>query len=254
LLDSIARAHFPHNGITLIISVDGPGNEGVETVAKNFCWNYGDKRIIVQKEHLGLKRHIFSCSAFVDEFEHAIILEDDLIVSPYFYEYALSAGSFYKDESRLAGISLYNYQISEFSNQPFMPIDDGSDCYFLQLPSSWGQLFNKDQWNKFISWLAVHKSIEGANIPQPVKSWGIHSWKKHFIHYLIDQDLYFVYPRLSLTTNFEEIGVHAETNGKFQSNMQQAMRSYHFLKFEESKSVYDAWFEMKPIALNKWTD
>jgi hypothetical protein len=49
----------------------------------------------------------------------------------------------------------------------------------------------------------------GPHIPAYLQQWGPESWKKHFIHYLVDTGKYFVFPRISLTTNFEDYGTHA---------------------------------------------
>jgi len=255
LLDSIAQAKYPTTNVTLIISIDGPGNNYLIDMANNFRWDFGEKKVIIQSHHMGLKNHIFYCTNWVNEFGEIIILEDDLLVSPYYYSYALEASSFYRNDDLVAGVSLYNYQVSEFSNQPFIPIQDGFDNYFVQLPSSWGQMFNKNQWGRFMSWYELNNDkFEKSLVPEQVKAWGPHSWKKHFIHYLIDQNLFFVFPRISLTTNFEELGVHAQTSGKYQTPILNYSKNFHFSELNTSKSIYDAWFEITATALNRWTD
>lgn len=253
LLGSLSQAVYPSTPVPLIISIDGPLNAEVEEMAQNFVWKYGPKTVVVQQEHLGLKNHIFLCVDWVEEYENVIILEDDLMVSPYFYEYALKAVPFYHEEDKVGGISLYSYQVSEFSNHNFEPINDGFDVYFLQLPSSWGQIFNKSGWRRFKDWLKKNHNIAmQANIPSNVKDWGDHSWKKHFIHYMVSNDLYFVFPRVSLSTNFEELGTNSDSSGKYQVPIQNKPKEYVWSKLENSQSVYDAFFEIKPQSLNKW--
>jgi hypothetical protein len=253
LLDSLSKATFSVENIPLIISIDGPGNELVKGVAEKFNWKFGPKEIHVQEKHLGLKQHMITCTNLVNKYENILLLEDDLLVSPHFYEYAIRALDFYKEEEKLAGISLYNYEVTESTGQSFRPLDDGSDVYFLQHPSSWGQVFTKKQWNGFMDWNKAHEAyFNDAYLPSNVKGWGVHSWKKHFVHYMAENDLYFVYPRLSFTTNLEGIGTHSNSIGTFQTTLQESGKSHVFNHFSQSKSIYDAWFEIKPLALNKW--
>jgi len=239
------------DNVTLVISIDGPPNQQVFNIAKEFLWKHGEKKIILKDKNLGLKKHIIECTDLVNVYDCVIVLEDDLYVSPYFYEYAQQALAFFKENEDLAGISLYSYSISEFSNKPFIPLNDGYDNYFLQLPSSWGQIFTKKQWQGFRNWFVLNEDNFNAEIvPEAVGKWGEHSWKKHFIQYLIEKDLFFVFPKLSLTTNFEDPGTNSDSSGKFQVPIETVSKEYKFLSFNESNLKYDAWYEILPESLN----
>ncbi len=252
LLNSIAAAHYEGEDITLVISIDQSGSDSVKTIAGNFDWKHGTKQIISHAEHLGLKRHILFCGALAKEQGAVIVLEDDLMVSPFFYDYARQAHAYYKDEPSIAGISLYNYQVAESCFLPFKAIDDGSEVYFMQVASSWGQLWTKRQWEDFETWFARHPEPgDDPSIPGYIRQWGDRSWKKHFIHYLIASSKYFVFPRLSLSTNFEDDGTNASTKQVFQVPLQLAKKQYEFRKFRESHAVYDAWFELLPACINQ---
>jgi len=252
LLNSIAAAHYEQEEISLIISIDKSESDSVKAVAGNFDWEYGTKQIISHAEHLGLKRHILFCAALAKEYGAVIVLEDDLMVSPFFYGYAMQAYTYYKDETGIAGISLYNYQVAENCFLPFKAIDDGSEVYFMQVASSWGQLWTKKHWEDFEAWFNEHPELgNDPSIPQYIRQWGDRSWKKHFIHYLISTSQYFVFPRLSLSTNFEDDGTNASTKQIFQVPLQVAKKQYEFRKLSESQAVYDAWFELLPACINQ---
>ena len=251
LLQSLATAIYNIDDIQLIISVDKSENEDVIDIAKSFDWKFGKKKIIQHSNHLGLKQHILFCGDLTYEYNAIILLEDDLLVSSYFYEYAIQASEFYKDNSRVAGISLYNYQVAESCFYPFQAIDDGSDVYFMQVASSWGQLWRKDHWMNFKNWFAGNPDlVQNIVLPDYLFLWGEHSWKKHFIHYLITENKYFVFPRLSLTTNFEEEGTNSSTKNTFHVPIQLSSKKYQFQNLDQSKSIYDAWFEILPDSLN----
>lgn len=251
LLNSIAAAHYDSDEISLIISIDKSESDRVKTIAGNFEWAYGTKQIISHEEHLGLKRHILFCGGLAKEHGAVIVLEDDLMVSPFFYGYARQAYTYYKDEAGIAGISLYNYQVAESCFLPFKAIDDGSEVYFMQVASSWGQLWTKKHWEEFEAWFDMHPKLgDDPSIPGYIRQWGDRSWKKHFIHYLISTSRYFVFPRLSLSTNFEDEGTNASTKQVFQVPLQIAQKQYDFRKLNESHAVYDAWFELLPACIN----
>ena len=251
LLNSIKKASFSDkDNIPLVISIDKADNPDVIELAEKFDWTFGEKIIIRQTEHLGLKKHILKCGDLTARFEAVIVLEDDLVVAPYFYEYALQARNFYGSDDRVAGISLYAYAIAESCFYPFIPIDDGYDNYFMQIASSWGQLWTKTQWDGFSSWMALgSEDTAGKLFPEYLSHWGEQSWKKLYIKYLISNNLYFVFPRYSLTTNFEDRGVHATSKGLYQVPLSLEPKVYMFCSLDSSQSRYDAWFEIEPEIL-----
>jgi hypothetical protein len=252
LLASIANANYSRRDIPLIISIDYSNNPDIELLAESFNWLFGEKIIMRQTSRLGLKEHILQCGDLTTTYNSIIILEDDLAVSPYFFEYAVKAKDFYKNDSNIAGISLYNYQVTENGFYPFHAIDDSSDTYFMQVASSWGQLFTNQQWQSFRAWLKEHpKLADDYSVPNYLKYWGKHSWKKHYIHYLIVTDKYFVFPRLSLSTNFGDPGTNASSENVFHVPLQISSCNHTFQILENSLSVYDAWFEIKPFVLSK---
>ncbi|MBL4709045.1 MAG: glycosyltransferase family 2 protein, partial [Flavobacteriales bacterium] len=245
LLNSLDKAHFSLSNVPLIISIDQNSNHAVYSIAENFQWSYGTKEIIVHQQHLGLKEHVLSCGNLILKLDAAILLEDDLIVAPYFYNYAILAQQFYEKDKAIAGISLYSYAVAESCFLPFHANDDGFHNYFMQVPSSWGQLWTAEQWRKFIHWKDSFTNDTAKALPNYVKEWGSNSWKKDFFQYLIDKELYFVFPRKSHTTNFEDRGTHAKTKDLFQVELQNYNQEYRFSNRQQSTAQYDSSFEIK---------
>jgi hypothetical protein len=130
LLSSLANLEcngLPRN-IPLVISLDGGHPGDVYQIAHDFHWAHGEKIIQAHSAHLGLKDHIVSCGDLTANFDSIILLEDDLFVSPYFYQYAKEAEEFYANDSSIAGIALYSQYVNETASQSFCPIHDGSDA------------------------------------------------------------------------------------------------------------------------------
>lgn len=251
LLKSLNQAHFTQKNIPLIISIDKNTNQQVYAMAQDFQWDYGDKLVIEHQSHLGLKNHVLYAGSLTQKWGSVILLEDDLILAPYFYDYALQALSFYENDNKIAGISLYSYALTESNFFPFHPYDEGYDNYFMQVPCSWGQLFTSKQWQNFENWLKKGEQSKSKYFPTYAEDWGEKSWKKAFLGFMIQEDLYFVYPHKSLTSNFEDRGTNSRTDRLFQVELQNYTKACRFLKFDQALSIYDAHFEIKAESLKR---
>ena len=251
LLDSLNNAYYPEElNVPLIISVDKSDSTEVAGIAKDYVWIHGDKSVRLQERNLGLRKHVLKCGDIAFEYDGIIMLEDDLYVSPSFYMYTLTALNHCRNDKRICGISLYNHRLNVHAREPFEAIDDGYDNYYMQLASSWGQAFLKDMWSAFRKWYEDNsdKAIGAANVPVNISSWSDRSWLKYFIKYLIDNDSYFLYPRVSFTTNFGDEGTHAKSGVNDLQVPLAGIRKYgqvnfHFSDIDGSGSVYDAYFE-----------
>ena len=253
ILASLRKANYPQE-VKLIISIDGEGSQDVIDMANDFLWEFGEKEIVIHEYNLGLRQHILSCGDLSLNYDGIILLEDDLYVSPVFYHYTIQAFKFYQQDTNVAGISLYAHDFNETALFPFRPMLDGSDVFFLQLASSWGQCWSAKQWLLFKEWYEKEASQEILSetfLPSDVLLWPETSWKKYFIKYLIEQDKYFVYPRYSLTTNFGDKGAHHNENKWFQVPLQYEHRQFILKEFAKSNAVYDSFCEILPLRLNR---
>lgn len=251
LLNSLARASYPSEQITLHISIDASDNSKVKELADRFEWEFGEKIVDLKSENLGLLKHVLSCGELTNDYESIIVLEDDLVVAPGFYQYAEKANEFYSADEKIAGVSLFTYPVEENNFYPFQPIQDDSDVHFIQVASSWGQSWTKNQWLKFTSWLTENSVNKEPLLPDYILNWGSNSWKKLFINYLIDSDRYFVFPNTSYSTNFEDEGTHATKTGLFQVPMTFGVSEPRLKKWNDSNSIYDVYFELIPRALKR---
>ena len=252
LLSSVKAADFPKdNPVALVISIDKGDNPEVAVAAREFEWTYGEKRIVEHKERLGLKRHVLECSGYSLEYGSAILLEDDLYVAPDFYEFARKALEFSDSDERIAGVSLYNHRLNVHAREPFEAIDDGFDNWYFRFASSWGQAYTAKQWKAFAAWMEKNDTTPFPDsVPENVRSWGESSWLKYFIRYVVEKDLFFLYPRVSRTTNFSEAGTHRMGQvADLQVPLGRAPVSgeYRFSTTEESGSKYDAYFENRDL-------
>lgn len=254
ILKTISAARYDGMvDVPLVISVDKSEHTDVLAVAKAFEWSHGSKRIIEHHENLGLKKHVISCGDLTEEYEAIILLEDDLLVSPEYYQYAVQALNFYDDQPEVSGISLYSYDFNEYAESRFTPLEDGFDNYFIQTACSWGQAWTASQWNAFKAWYKNCLSFEEGSdrLPQKLLEWSERSWKKFFIKYMICTNKYFVYPRVSLSTNSGESGTNHRGSLNYQVPLQLGHRDYCFSQLERSLSRYDGHYELEAQCLQQ---
>ncbi|WP_159078789.1 glycosyltransferase family protein [Orrella marina] len=255
-MKSIDNAIFD-SSINLIISLDGGYSKESLVVAKKFASQFakGSVEIIAREVNLGLRQHILWCGDQTERFGSVIVLEEDLLVDPQFYIYAKQAALFYQNDSRIGGISLYAQEFNEYSGLPFIPLKNGTSCYFMQVASSWGQLWTLMQWNDFKIWYKnndENELLKIKNLPKNVKSWPESSWKKYYSGYLSKRDKFIVYPYQSYSTNVSDIGGTHISNGTsfLQTNFLYSERSLDKFNFPELESINSVYYDsfMEPAS------
>ncbi len=124
---------------------------------------------------------------------HSLFLEDDISVSPLYYLYSLKCINLFLSERRISnviGCSLYTPRLDEISwtDDPQHPplwnpsdsVGEGDLWVYYQLPCSWGAIYEKNEWMKFIAFLR-HRIKAQARIPEIPNSrsnqWE-QSWKR----------------------------------------------------------------------------
>lgn len=248
LLTSITQASFPVDDIHLIISIDECNkSDEVQNVADNIEWTHGIKEVRRFKKRQGLRNHVIQCGDLSEKYGAVIILEDDLIVSQSFYIYAFQAVNFYKENNRIAGIGLYSHAWNGYAGYHFIPAASKYDTYLGQFSITWGECWTFNQWNGFKNWYLVHTNklqTVDDNMPESISHWGNQSWGKYFAKYIVENDLYYVIPYFSLSTNFSEIGEHNNIqNTAHQVSILEGVKSDYFFPEVEDAIKYDLFFE-----------
>jgi hypothetical protein len=251
LLDLLAQAWYPAGqAVPLHISLEAGHDPLVATLAEEFPWPYGPKRVVRQAERLGLRAHILHCGDLTREYGHVLILEDDLLVAPGFYRYAQATLAASAADPRIAGVALYRYALSEQHRLPFVPSSSPADDHYIQLPCSWGQAFSAAQWQAFTVWReGQDEAAIDALVPPYVRAWGAQSWKRVCTAYLRAQDRYFLYPNAALATHPGHAGTHSDAGSVMHVALDMGRREWHFAGLDAAEGVYDAWLEPHPRVL-----
>jgi len=262
LLGSINNAAYPGEGcIKLVLSLDGGADWRVVDIAKQFQFKHGTCEVIIRDRNLGVREHLLWCGDQTRKYGAVIVLEDDLVVDPHFYAYAVAAQETYGEDRQIAGIALYSPAYNEYAHLPFIPRFSGFSCYFMQVVCSWGQLWNRGQWDAFRRWYDRNGSQDAVDrcekLPDRVKRWPESAWDKYFCAYLAACDRYFIYPYRSYTTNFNDPGgQHSrKATNRFQVPMADPLRPpdrFRFEPFPISKNRFDAFMEPEPHVIGKF--
>lgn len=131
----------------LYIFSDGPRDkDDIDNI--NLVRNYiktikGFKNITIfeRDENLGLAKSIINGVSFVvNKYGEVIVLEDDIVTSPYFLKFMNEGLDFYQHQKKIWHISGWNY-----------PIDaEGlEDVFFWKVMNCWGWATWSDRWNFF---------------------------------------------------------------------------------------------------------
>lgn len=245
-LKSLEDAYYAEDTMDLIISVDNCGYDAVAEAARAFHWSHGEKIVRTFSERQGLRKHILSCGDFLEEYDALVVLEDDIVVSPAYYEYMKQAVAFYKDNSDIAGIALFSRDLSGCL-KPFTPEASAYDVYYMQYPQSWGQIWMKNQWFAFREWYEEHKDddLDSVYYPKSMSDYPATSWAKYHGKYCVDCDKYFVYPYHALSTCYADVGAHTQEMDLFAQvpMLYQLGKQYRLCDDKEKMTVYDVFFE-----------
>lgn len=146
LLDSLSAC--PEFGSAAVnIFIDGPRSAAeAETVAQTIAVARqaarADWRIVVAETNRGLRRSIHAgVSDVCERFGHAIVLEDDLILSPAALTYFSEALVRYADDARVWSICGYTYKHPDLTRD--------NRAFFLPFAHPWGWATWQRAWRQF---------------------------------------------------------------------------------------------------------
>lgn len=131
----------------LIIYSDAARNDkdiaAVEEVRRLVCSTQGFRSVTVveRQSNYGLARNIIEGVGEVcQRYGRVIVLEDDLVTSPYFLSYMNQALNHYQEEKKVWHISGWNYPIAT---------DGLEDVLFIRVMNCWGWATWSDRWMHF---------------------------------------------------------------------------------------------------------
>lgn len=145
LVESLLR-NAEATGSSLFIYSDAPRDESVRPAVDEVrryvrsIRGFDRVEVVERTENWGLARSIIDgVSTALQRFDRVIVLEDDLVLSPYFLRFMNEALETYKDEPRVGHI-----QACDFTQDPSLP-----DTFLIKWTGSWGWATWRRAWKHF---------------------------------------------------------------------------------------------------------
>ena len=194
--------------------------------------------IIYSKTNKGLANSIIEgVTEIINRHGSAIVLEDDLLTSPYFLNYMNEALLHYQNKKSVFSISGYNLPPLKMP----IPVDYEYDVFVSLRNSSWGWATWADRWTQvdwsmtyfetFIKDNNIKKAFDrgGDDLSMALKqqysneidSWAIRFAFSHFINHAIA-----IFPRISLVDNIglDGSGIHcSKGNSSLKNELNKAV-------------------------------
>jgi len=235
LLTSLVQANFVGATVPLDIHLEAQEPEELLRYVVQFEWPFGPKQVHLRQSKGGLINAVLESWYPASMEEMAVILEDDVEVSPFFFLWILGILKQFKGSSsvdpRFVGISLYTPRVGElklprprynFTSLLLENDDVERKVFRFQLPCSWGALYFAQFWMELRDYVSV-RLREGGEAGRFVipgsrsRGWS-DSWKKFAIELFWSKGYYLVYPNLpkqsSFSTNHLEVGKHIGGSSK----------------------------------------
>ncbi len=119
---------------------DSPSVELVRQIVRSKQW-CGTVHIIEREQNIGLANSVIhGVTELCNKYGKVIVLEDDLVLSPFFLEYMNKALDIYEQESRVIQISGYMFPVK---------LESVNDAIFLPFTTSWGWATWQRAWKYF---------------------------------------------------------------------------------------------------------
>lgn len=201
-------------------------------------------RIVERDKNLGLAANIIDgVTHVVQEFGSVIVLEDDLVTSPYFLQYMNDALSFYENEENVISIHGYIYPVRKTLPETFFI--KGADCWGWATWKRGWDLFNPD--GEYLLKELERRQLEGKfdfdhsypytrmlrqQIEKKNNSWAVRWYASAFL-----LDKLTLYPGKSLVAQIgmDGSGTHCQTNEMFDVTLSQSPVSMFEDKIYESE-------------------
>jgi hypothetical protein len=258
LLASLGRASHPAGvPIPLVISIDPPSDPGVgeavEAVADGFDWRHGPKQVLRQPAPLGLTGNLLACGDLTARFGSIVFLEDDLVVSPVYYASTANLLAAYGADDRVALGCLYGLWFNGYTGDPFEPLDDGSDGFFLGVPYTQGLAFSDVQWARLRPAIVDHRSLEpDCRLHPAFLTLGDDEWFPRLANAIVASCRHVAFPRRSLVSGWGDTGTHfAAPTIRFQVALRRAGTADRWAPLDTAEAVYDPFFELEPTVLRR---
>lgn len=227
---------------------------------------FKEVRVVESAYNKGLANSIIGgVTEVINEFERVIVLEDDLLTSPYFLKYMNSALDYYQDRPAVMSISANRPPMDKME----IPADYPYDVFVCLRSYSTGWATWKDRWNR-VDW-SMDFMDEFMKHPEQIEAFNragddmtrllimqkegkIDSWAMRFGFAHFKEHSVAILPCVSYVDNigFDGTGIHSGTNttNEFRNDLSLSVKEPRFvdLIYEDARIInafYNRFCEKK---------
>ncbi|XP_028780788.1 uncharacterized protein LOC114737055 [Neltuma alba] len=250
--------HFTHqNGSSTTVDQKLNESRRILEFVDGFDWKFGDKLVHYRTTNVGLQAQWLEAWWPSSDNEFAFIVEDDLEISPLYYEFIKSLiVNFYYNASNYSpsiyGASLQRPRFVPGKHGNKLQLDDRTRLFLYQLVGTWGQILFPKPWKEFRLWYDKNKSkdirpfLEGMVTTGWYKKMGERIWTPWFIKFIQSRGYFNIYTNFlherALSVSHRDAGVnYGKTAGPDSQLLDDRSLDFNIL-------------EMHPLSSLKWFD
>lgn len=262
LLDSLNEADYLGDKVAIDVWIDrsksGIIHEETYLTAKRFRFKHGTINVHNQTKHAGIYgQWMKTWNPSPDSKEIAVILEDDLTVSKYFYKWLKNVHRKYDSLPYVNGYALQGYSIKHGGAGGQLRAPGENIVFMYPILGTWGFSPSRVNWIRYVQWYDTMSqvkqfkpTVQGIlptlwynNFLKQGKTDGM--WSMWHIYHAWKYEERTIYPNLpgraGLTVNWKEAGLHYNKAQTVVKNKDPILSEWD-VKFDELPGV--------PIHLN----
>ncbi|KAJ8450586.1 hypothetical protein Cgig2_020223 [Carnegiea gigantea] len=222
-----------------------------------FRWDFGEKLVHYRTVNVGLQAQWLEAWWPSSDDEFVFVVEDDLEVSPLYYQFLKRLiENYYYNQSNFSpsiyGASLQRPRFVPGKHGNKMNLDSETRLFLYQLVGTWGQLLFPRPWKEFRRWYDDHKVrglkpfLEGMVTNGWYKRMGERIWTPWFIKFIHSHGYFNIYTNFlherALSVSHRDAGVNYKGSAGPDSQLL------------DRNSLDISRFEMQPLSKLRWYD
>lgn len=222
-----------------------------------FRWDFGEKLVHYRTVNVGLQAQWLEAWWPSSDDEFVFVVEDDLEVSPLYYQFLKRLiENYYYNQSNFSpsiyGASLQRPRFVPGKHGNKMNLDSETRLFLYQLVGTWGQLLFPRPWKEFRRWYDDHKGrgvkpfLEGMVTNGWYKRMGERIWTPWFIKFIHSHGYFNIYTNFlherALSVSHRDAGVNYKGSAGPDSQLL------------DRNSLDISRFEMQPLSKIRWYD
>ena len=217
--------------------------------------NFRKVTVVEAEQNKGLAKSIIGgVTEIIKEYGKVIVVEDDLVLSPYFLQYMNGALDYYENADDIWSISGYSFPMKSLKKYPH-------DVFYSYRGTSWGWATWADRWEK-TDWdvkdfpkLMEDKEWQkrfnrgGNDLTQMLKAQmegRINSWAIRWVFAQSNLETYTVYPKYSYILNdgCDGSGTHVGNTAEYDTDIKYGVPECQFERLKIDRKISkEFWYK-----------